>query len=447
MNNANVSIVSIAARAMRGFAWLLLWTAWAARAEVAPQGYATHGDAALAALIEASLQRNPRLMRARLDSEAERYRIPQATALPDPKLGLTWHGQTPETRTGPQTGTLSISQEFPWPGKRSDKGRIAAAMAEARHEAARADEARIVRQVKTSYYDLGYLDRAIAMIAEEKQLLRHYESLAQARYAQGYGPQQAPVRLQAEITRVLNRRHGLVRQRLEVIATLNALRESPAGTPVEVSSPLVPPDVVIDRARLQSVGRNLRPEVRAARLLVESDRDRLRLAQKRYWPDIVLGASWGKVAERRDVAGRSAPLPDNGKDVYSLTLGANIPIWRPRYDAAVQEANARLEGAKANHRDAVIGVNLAVRAAELRLGMVDEQMTLFETALVPQAEQALSLAEAAYSTGTAAIAELLDSEQVLFEVRLGLARLQSDYMKALAEMEWAIGSPFPEEPS
>jgi len=82
----------------------------------------------------------------------------------------------------------------------------------------------------------------------------------------------------------------------------------------------------------------------------------------------------------------------------------------------------------------------------LRLAMVDEQMALFETALLPQAEQSLSLAEAAYSTGTAAIVDLLDSEQVLFEVRLGLARLQSDYMKALAEMEWAIGSPFPEEP-
>ena len=301
-------------------------------------------------------------------------------------------------------------------------------------------------RVKASYYDLGYLDRAIAVIDEEEQLLRHYESVAQARYAQGLGPQQAAVRLQAEITRVLNRRYELVRQRLEVIATLNALRDNPAVAPVTVSPVPEPPEVRIDGVRLQSIGRNLRPEVRAARLLVDSDRDRVRLAQRRYWPDIVLGASWGRVADRRDIAGRSAPPPDNGKDVYSLTVGVNIPIYRARYDAAVEEANARLEGARANHRDAIVEVDLAVRAAELRLAMVDEQMALFETALLPQAEQSLSLAEAAYSTGTAAIVDLLDSEQVLFEVRLGLARLQSDYMKALAEMEWAIGSPFPEEP-
>ena len=41
--------------------------------------------------------------------------------------------------------------------------------------------------------------------------------------------------------------------------------------------------------------------------------------------------------------------------------------------------------------------------------------------------------------------ELLDSEEVLLDVRLGLARLETDYMKTLAEMERAIGSAFPLE--
>ena len=435
------------ARALRRFAWLWFWLAGAAWADAAEPAYSTHGDPALAALIEESLQRHPGLLRARLEFEAERYRIARVTALPDPKLGIIWHGRRPETRTGPQAGSLSISQEFPWPGKRSDMGRIAEASAGARQQAARASEAAIVRQVKFSYYDLGYLDRAIAVIAEEEQLLRHYESLAQARYAQGLGPQQAAVRLQAEITRVLTRRHGLVRQRLDVIATLNALRDSPAGTPVAVTHPPDPPAVRIDGVRLRSIGRNLRPEVRAARLRMEGDRNRLRLAERRYWPDIVLGASWGAVAGRRDPAGRAAPPPDNGKDVYSLSVGIDVPIWRARYDAAVAEAGARLESSRANHRESVLEVDLAVRAAELRLNMADEQLKLFETALVPQAEQALSLAETAYSTGTAAIGDLLDSEQVLFEVRLGLARLQSDYMQALADMEWAIGSAFPDASS
>ena len=40
--------------------------------------------------------------------------------------------------------------------------------------------------------------------------------------------------------------------------------------------------------------------------------------------------------------------------------------------------------------------------------------------------------------------DLLDGERVLLDVQLGLAQLDSDYMKSLAEMERAIGAPFPE---
>lgn len=71
-------------------------------------------------------------------------------------------------------------------------------------------------------------------------------------------------------------------------------------------------------------------------------------------------------------------------------------------------------------------------------------MTLFNTTLVPQTQQSLQSAEAAYSTGGLGVLDLLDSERVLLEVRLGLAQFTTDYMKSLADMERALGSPFPE---
>ena len=76
------------------------------------------------------------------------------------------------------------------------------------------------------------------------------------------------------------------------------------------------------------------------------------------------------------------------------------------------------------------------------IGTIRNQIELFENALIPQAEQALRSSEAAYSTGMLGVLDLLDSERMLLDVRLGLAQLRSDYLKSLAEMERAIGVAF-----
>lgn len=398
-------------------------------------------------MVEAAIERNPRVLQARSDYLAANHRIAQVTALPDPTVGVTWHAHRPETRTGPQRKSLSVSQKLPWPGKRSERGQVAASDAQASDAAVRARQAEVVRGIKLAYYDLAYLDQALVIAAERELLLRHYESLAQARYAQGIGPQQAAVRLQAEITRVLNRRQILLRQRLEANATLNLLRDHPADERLPAVVLGERPVVSVDGVGLQERAPRQRAEVKIAQLRMQGDAGRVRLARREYWPDLVVGASWGDVGGRRDTLGREAPPPDNGKDVFSLTLGVDIPLYRGKYDAGVQEADARLAAAREAYRDVINDVRLAVHTATLRLDALNEQLALFENALLPQAEQALHLAEAAYSTGAVQIVDLLDSEQVLFDVRLGLARLNSDFMKALADMERAVGSPFPEERS
>ncbi|TDI55398.1 MAG: TolC family protein [Acidobacteria bacterium] len=302
-----------------------------------------------------------------------------------------------------------------------------------------------MRQVKLAYFDLGYIDRALAVTSQDQELLRLYETMAEARYSQGVGLQQAVIKLQAEITRVMSRSKELERQRVDAEATLNVLRDRPADEPISFVSLVRHPVEEIDAKQLYAIGRNERPEVKAAFLRIETNEKSIQLAERQYWPDFSLGASWGNVLGRRDEAGRMNPPPDNGKDVYSLSVGVNIPIFRSKYDAGVQEATERFAAARQAYRSTVNNVGLAVRSIGFRLETIDDQIALFERALLPQAEQALLSTESAYATGTIGVLDLLDSERMLLEVRLGLARLESDYMKALAEMERSIGSAFPEE--
>ena len=407
--------------------------------------YATHGDGRLAMLIAEALERNPGVRAAYFAEASARERITVDAALPDPRVQLTGFAQSPRTRVGPQTGGVAVTQTLPWFGRRADRADLSTVRARIKRELADARNADVVRQVKLAYFELAYLDRAIAITTQERELLEHYESLARARYSQGVGSQQAVVRLQAQITRVLNRRQELMRERVGVESTLNALRDRPVhlGIPDVHLGERV--SVAIDHDRLSAIGRTNAPEVKAAALAVDGDEVRLRLARRRHLPDVVVGAVWGRIRDRDDESGRAYPPAHNGKDSLGLTLGVNIPLRRATYDAGVRGAVARRSASRERHRQALYGVDSAVRSIGFTLTTIDNQLSLFEDALLPQAEQALRATEEAYATGTTSILDLLDSEEVLLDVRLGMVRLEVDYMQALAELECAIGSPFPPE--
>ncbi len=397
------------------------------------RSYSTNADPQLAVYLEQALDRNPTVRQSFARYRAALQRLPQVSALPDPMLAFKQANDW-----GPRATGLTFSQRFPWFGKLSDKEMIAAKEAAALREQHEAQKDEVIRQLKFAYYDLAYIDRAIRIAEEDQALLEHYETLAQARYAQGVGLQQAVIRLQAEITRVRNRLEHLRSQRVSAEASLNTLLDLPARSPVGGIVLETRPGVEIHFDALTEIGRNHRPEVQAALLQIEKDEGRIHLARKNYWPDFTLGASF------INVSGRPGPPAQNGRNIYSFTAGVNIPIRRRKYDAAVIEATEDRIGSREGYRSVLNSVEAAVRAVGFRIQTLEEQITLFERTLLPQAEQALRSTETAYSTGTLGVLELLDSERVLLEVRLGLEQLRSEYMKSLAEMERAIGAPFPQ---
>jgi outer membrane protein TolC len=308
-------------------------------------------------------------------------------------------------------------------------------------------QAEIIRQVKLAYYDLAYLDRALAVAEEDRELLKHFETLAQAQYSQGTGLQQAVLKLQADITRGQNRIEDLRRQRADAEAALNTLLDRPPETSVPRTELRLQPVDAPGLESLYEAGRRNRPELKAAFLDIEKNEKRIDVARKDYWPDIRLEANYIGVGKRSDPAGVLMPPPDNGKNIYNFTVGVKLPIRRRKYDAAVMEATEDFLASRESYRNAVNGVEAAIRSASFRLKTLREQISLFERVLVPQADQALRSGEAAYSTGSLGVLELLDSARVLLDVRLSLAQFETDYMKTLAEMERATGQAFPETQS
>ena len=142
-----------------------------------------------------------RLQQSLADYRASLQQLPQVGQLPDPVLAITQYARRPETRVGPQTTMVSLSQRFPWFGKLKDREQVSMQQSMVLREQHRAREAELVRRVKDAYFSLAYLDRVIEITQEDESILEHYESLAQARYAQGAGSLQGVIKLQAQMTR------------------------------------------------------------------------------------------------------------------------------------------------------------------------------------------------------------------------------------------------------
>lgn len=403
-----------------------------------------HGDRRLAALVEEALENNPGIRQTFADYQAALHRVRQATGLPDPRFSMTQYVRAIETRVGPQERVLAVSQVFPGFGKRAARGQVAAKLAEERDELHQANRAEVARMVKRAYFEIGFVDKAIALSRENEELVGHFEELAGHRYAQGLGLQADVVRLQAQLTQAQSQREELAQQRVDLEALLNSLLDRPADTPIaEVRLGQIPM-ASLDQERLVEIGNRQRPDLKAALRRIESREKGIELAQRQFRPEFTAGITWGNV-RARGAPPAVVPLPSHGKDVYGVTVGMTLPIFRSKRDAAVRGATEAFASAREAYRSDASGMEAAIRSLAFRLQTIRSQMRLLEGTLLPQAEQALASTESAYSSGELTVISLLDVQRMLLDVRLSLARLATDYMTAIADLEREIGSDVPEE--
>lgn len=398
-------------------------------------------DPQLSEILREVLDRNPDVATLEAQARAARQRPPQVKALPDPMAGVTAYLLSPETRVGPQRVMASLSQKFPWFGKLSLREQAAlydAAAVRARVEARRLE---VLTEARTLYYEIAFLDSHARITREDRETLAHYEELARTRYASGVGLQQAVVKIQAEITKDDTHLLDIAKRRVNMLARLNALRDRPDDRVLGAVRLPVLGEVALDDAVLRARGISGRPEVGAADAEIARADTGVALARKDRDPDVTLGLTYALVGGREDPAGRAMPPPDNGQDVLGISAAVNLPIWRSKLAAGVEEATESRSAASERRRQVFTRIHRAVDDLVGRIPLIQEQLRLFDDVLSLQAEESLRSAESGYAAGTADALDLLDAERILLEVRTAAERTRSDYAIAVARLEGAVAGP------
>ena len=412
---------------------------------------------------------NPSLQAARDRVIAAAARVGPAAAWADPMLvagienlplgnenaaSAGGHGSVGSSVPGdPMTmKTIGVSQTVPYPGKLSLRRRAAEREVDAARASADASRLAIARDVRTAFFELAYIDRALAIVERNRTVLGDVIQVTEAHYASGTGGQQDVLKARVEAARLGETASALLEERRATSAELNATLNRDDTTsirsvsiPERIVQAAIPADPNRIRfaaqtlgarttdspipalAELQDLAVRKNPTLRENEANIAAQAARMELARKGSRPDFDVSLQYGQRNQRPDMITAEVSIP--------------LPIHkRARQDQELAEARAELAAMESDRRAKVNSVRAQVARLVSELERGRTQLAIYAKAILPQGGAAATAALASYQSGKTDLLTVLDNQNTLFTYETEYYRSLSDFAKNLAELEQLVGS-------
>ncbi|MFO0747244.1 MAG: TolC family protein [Myxococcota bacterium] len=356
-------------------------------------------------------------------------------ALPPPMVGLQiWNLPLTRPYAIDDADMIMLEYRQTLPPSGALDARARARVEEAKAAVAElADAARAARLASDeAFADYRRATQAQAVYTAQLALLARMRRAAVVRVAHGGGIAEV-ARVDVEVARTRGDGAALPAERDVAAARLNALLARPAdGALGDAAAPALPADVGA-LAGLLAEARQNRGDAVAAAARVRAEKARLRAAQAEAdRPEIGIGAGWWQDPHARPGLG--------------LTFEMSLP-WLssgPRERARAQRDTVRAEEAMA--AQVALDLQRSVSEAWTTWQSLTRRRTVLEHDVQPAAQRSVKALESAFVAGNATLLEWLDASRALLDVRAQAVDLEADQLRALAQLEFAVGRPLTPPP-
>ena len=361
---------------------------------------------------------------------------------------------------------VGVSQMIPLGGKLRVARSVAQAEVTVATETRRAALFDVARNVRLAAFEIGYVDRALAVVERNRATLSDIISAAEIRFGTGTasggggGMGNAPgssgladiLRARAEAAKLGEQAAMLREQRRAAIAAINALFGRPsddsvngAGIPASLERVAVAADagavrfesaVLGSRAAespllsvdsLQQLARANSAEIRMPGAMIDVQASRAELAARQRRPDIEASLQYGQ----RD------GMPD------MITATVSIPLQLRRKEREGQMVVAERSELAAIEADRAAAINRA-NAEVARLHAMAErartQLALYKTAMIPQAQLGVEAATVAFRSGAGSLRAVLDAQTMVFNSEIAYHQALLAFARAIAELQQVVGT-------
>lgn len=386
----------------------------------------------LNSLVEEALRVNPSIQAARQNWQASTKRPSQVSSLPNPELNfgsMTSPNPIPITTVGEDPlswVTFMFMQKIPWPGKLGLRGDIAETEAEQSSRSYEAVTLQVARQVKESYFNLYYIDRATSILNRYRDLLDKFSRIVEARYAVGEGIQADVLRAQVEISLILERLELLEERREVAQARINSLLNRSPDVPVPQVEPIDLQDIVeipFSLERMYLMAREANPEIQREDLEIQKASLGLDLAKKELFPNFNVSGTYFL---------RSGPFPN----MYEYRVGLELPLyfWR-KERLGVEENVEELARARHGYQSRLQDVTFRIKDSYIGARTSRRLIDLYRGGIIPQATAALDSALSAYEVGSVDFLTLVENALTILNYELQYHEEIRDYYRNLVSLE------------
>jgi len=380
----------------------------------------------LEAILNLAEQRNPSLAASLAGVDASRGEALTARAYPNPTTTVTGgrgetRGISPEFSRAEYQATLV--QPLEWPFKR--ESRILGA--DARVETARLDAASfrlfLQAEVKEAFYRVLLAQRRLDLAVQNLETVKDLHRSVEVRVKTGEAAAFELVKADVELLKA-QKEVDRGRSQVELARTsLNALLGNALPRTFRLSGEFSPIkswpalDLLIEK------GLEVHPTVARQRREVERWQHQLSFEKQARVPDVGVGGLY---------------MRDVDKEAFVAVLSVPLPLWdRRRGQIATAIAEGRRAEAELNRARSELTRAIAREYQNFRIAA--DQLKVFETGLLKQADEALRIAQISYRQGASDLLNLLDAQRVRLTTLQEYYIALYDLSAAQAQLERVTG--------
>lgn len=390
-------------------------------------------------LVHLAGEQNPKLVRLYREYQAAASRSNYVDKLPDPKFGANVFGNPIETASGSQQANITLSQTIPWLAKLNAEEQRASFEAFAIRAEYAAERLRVIAAVQSQWAKLYVIEQQIQVTLANVSLLESLTEVANARVATGQATQGDVLLGTLELSKLEEQLLVFRQQRVATIAELNRLAgrraDAPITSPTELE--IVKPEWSADT--IFQTALNEQPEIQAAHLRTQATRWGVQVARFSRRPEFMISANYFVTDDNRP----ASTVVNVGEDPWALGAQISIPIWRKKYDALQNEAGWKHQAAHNAVQELIDRYDALLLDLVTESNRAAETAILYQTSIVPQAEQTLAADQDAYVNGIVEFDRVIRDYRNLFTLELGYHKALGDLSISNARIQQVAGAPVP----